>query len=147
MALEDTLTDLIAHCRAGGDGYRQASRKLLEEPELVHYFDEQAHTRALAAAALEQLLINSGERIVRERLTSPPKEGWSWPGPQDRTAEGGTASCRRGAERALHTNQSALNSLPDEWRWEVAVQYQSMRSTSAKLRAWLEDKETRPQRS
>jgi hypothetical protein len=57
------------------------------------------------------------------------------------------ASCHRGEERAVRAYQQALDALPDECRWEVSAQYQSMRSTLAKLRAWLEDKETRPQRS
>jgi uncharacterized protein (TIGR02284 family) len=147
MAIEDTLTDLIAHCRAGEDGYHRASRILLEEPELVHYFDEQAQTRGLAAWALEARLSKTGKRLRSRSLTAPPTEGWSWPATQDRTAEAVIASCHRGEERAVRAYQQALDALPDECRWEVSAQYQSMRSTLAKLRAWLEDKETRPQRS
>jgi uncharacterized protein (TIGR02284 family) len=147
MALEDTVTDLIAHCRAGEDGYRRASEILLEEPELVHYFDEQAQTRAIAARALEDRFSKTGKRLRTESLIAPPAEGWSWPTTQDSTTEAVIASCHRGEERAVRAYQQALGALPDEWRWEVSVQYQSMRSTLAKLRAWLQDKETRPQRS
>ena len=137
MSLEQTISDLVAHCRASEEGYRRASELMLVEPDLSHFFDEQAQARSLAAQALEERLSATGGRLVVPTLLAPPSEGWSWPAGDDDTPEAVIASCHRGEERAMRAYEKALANLPEDWRWEVNAQYASMRSARAKLHTWL----------
>jgi hypothetical protein len=147
MSLEETISLLVAHCRAGEDGYRRASQLMFTEPELAHFFDEQAQARGRAAQALEDRLQAAGRKLIARPLIQPPSEGWSWPAAEDDTPEAVIASCHRGEERALRAYEEHIPEVPEEWRWELNAQYQSMRSALAKLHSWLGGHETQPQRS
>jgi hypothetical protein len=146
-SLEGTISVLVAHCRAAEDGYRRASELTFIEPEVAHFFEEQSQARGRAAQALEDRLQKSGGRLIAQSLLQPPSEGWSWPTAEDDTPEAVIAACHRGEERELRAYEEALRSVADNWRWELNEQYQSMRSARAKFHAWLEGRETRPQRS
>lgn len=147
MSLEETISVLVAHCRAGEDGYRRASEKMFIEAELSHFFEEQADTRARAAQALEDRLQAGGGKLIPRHIIAPPSEGWSWPAAEDETPEAVIASCHRGEERAVRAYEEALRTVPEDLRWPINEQYQSMRSALAKLHSWLSGRETQPQRS
>jgi uncharacterized protein (TIGR02284 family) len=146
-SLEETISVLVAHCRAAEDGYRRASELTFIEPELAHFFEEQGQARALAAQALEDRLRDSGGKLIAQALIQAPTEGWSWPAADDDTPEAVIASCHRGEERELRAYEEAMHKMPEQWRWEINEQYQSMRSARAKLHSWLQGRESHPQRS
>ncbi len=146
-SLEETISVLVAHCRAAEDGYRRASELTFIEPEVAHFFEEQAHARALAAQALAERLRDGGGKLIARPLIQSPTEGWSWPAADDDTPEAVIASCHRGEEGELRAYEQAMGNVPDDWRWQLNEQYQSMRSARAKLHSWLEGRESRPQRS
>jgi rubrerythrin len=147
MSLEESISFLVAHCRAGEQGYRRASQLMFIEPELAHFFEEQAEARGRAAQALEHRLQAAGRKLIAQPLIQPPSEGWSWPAAQDETPEAVIESCHRGEERALRAYEQAMAEVPDDWRWELNSQYQSIRSARAKLHSWLSGRESQPQRS
>ncbi len=146
MPVDETISRLAAHCRAAQEGYRRAAELTLVEPELAHFFQEQAQTRALAAQALEDRLRASGGKLLAQPLLAPPTEGWSWPADSDETPEAVIASCHRGEERAVRAYEQAREALPEDWRWEVSEQYATMRSALAKLHTWLQGRESQPPR-
>jgi hypothetical protein len=128
-------------CRQTANAYQEASGRLISEPDIAHFFEEQAENRDLAAEALEKILDQDGMRPKPEELISPPTEGWTYPTDSDSTPEAIIESCHRGEERALAEYQRALGTLPEEWHFELEHLYQNTRSAVAKLHTWLDRKE------
>lgn len=144
--LETRISELVAQCHAAQEGYHRAAEILFDQPEVVHFFDEQAQARNRAAQALENRLAQTRGHLKPQELLSPPSEGWSWPAAEDTTPEAVIASCHRGEEREVQAYAQLLDDFTGEWRWEVRQQFEAARSALSKLHTWMEGKEVQPTR-
>jgi hypothetical protein len=145
MALEETVTRLIAAARACADCYRVGSQNLPHEPAIAHFFDEQAEYHDLAAEWLEETLMDSGKRPVAEILSAPPPEGWTRPALGDTNPKTVIEACHASEEVTINEFANAEQDLPAPWAEQVRNYVNNMRSAIAKLHAWMEGKEIGPQ--
>jgi uncharacterized protein (TIGR02284 family) len=145
MAIEDTITTLIASARQTADGYTRAAERLIDQPELAHFFDEQADYHHQAADTLERKLIEAGKRPKADILMAPEAQGWTLPAANDTNPKSIIEACHEGEERTAKTFQEALKELPEEWHWRIREYADNMRSAIAKLHAWLQNKEIGPE--
>jgi hypothetical protein len=144
MTIEDTVTQIVALCREESDGYRHAAENLVEHPEIAHFFDQQADYRDQIADRLEKQLVDSGKRLNPKILTAPPSEGWTRPAPDESNPKLVIEACHESQERTVHAFDSALKSLPDEWRWLLSEYSQNLHSALSKLHSWMQGKEVGP---
>lgn len=144
MALEDTITRLVAAGRMSSDCYREASERLIDQPAIAHFFDEQADYHDLAANWLEQKLAEAGKRPVAEILESPPTEGWTRPSVNENNPKEIISACHASEELTTKVFELATQDLPGEWKGQIREYASNMRSALAKLHAWIENKEIGP---
>jgi hypothetical protein len=145
MALEETVTGLIAVARSCADCYRDGSEKLSDQPSIAHYFDEQADYHDLAANWLEKKLVDSGKRPTAEILEEPPTEGWTRPTPDDSNPKAIIEACHTSEELTANKFAAAAQNLPSDWSEQIRSYVNNMRSVIAKLHAWMRNKEIGPQ--
>lgn len=143
-SIEDTITKLIASARQTADGYTRASERLVDQPEMAHFFDEQADYHNMAAGTLERRLMEAGKRPNAGILSAPEAQGWTQPADDD-NPKSIIEACHEGEERTAAAFNAALQELPEDWRWQVREYADNMRSAIAKLHAWLQNKEIGPE--
>lgn len=145
MAIEDTITTLIATARQTADGYSGASERLIDKPELAHFFDEQADYHNQTANALEAKLIEAGKRPKADLLIAPDSQGWTRPAVNETNPKSIIEACHEGEKRTAETFEEALKEVPDDWRWQIREYADNMRSAITKLHAWRQGKEIGPE--
>jgi hypothetical protein len=144
MALEESVTRLIASSRQSADCYRAASERLLTQPAISHFFEEQASHHELAAKWLEEKLAEQGKRPLPGILASPEAEGWSDPAATEFNPKAIIRACHKSEEMTAQAFERAPTELPVEWGWQMRQYLENMRSAIAKLHAWLENQEIGP---
>lgn len=145
MATEETITKLISASRRTADDYRTASERLITQPAIAHFFEEQADYHEQAASWLESKLASQGKSVVRELITAPDAEGWTHPASTEFNPKAIIRACHESEELTAEVFEQSGKELPEEWQYEINGYIEGMRSTLAKLHGWLDNKEIGPE--
>ena len=145
MTTENTITKLVAASRRSADDYRTASERLITQPAIAHFFEEQADYHEQVANWLENKLGEEGKRLNTDILSAPDAEGWTHPSSTEFNPKAIIRACHESQELTANTFEQNATELSEEWRYEVNGYIESMRSALAKLHAWLDNKEIGPE--